>query len=100
MPKDKQSIIDDIEEHIERCGGTFGDWYVGISKDARTRLFTEHRVREKKDAWIYRKAASIEIAREVEAYFVGHRQTAGGTGGGDLDSKAAYAYKIAPHTQP
>ena len=100
MPKSKQKIIDDIESHIQKRGGDNSDWYVGISKDARDRLFNGHSVKEKKDVWIYRKASSSEVAREIEDYFVNTLNTDGGTGGGDETSDKVYAYKKARHTNP
>lgn len=100
MPKSKQEIIDDINAHIQRCGGNYSDWYVGISKDAKDRLFNGHSVREKKDPWIYRSASSSQTAREVEDYFVNTRGTNGGGSGGDNTSDMVYAYKKAVHTNP
>lgn len=100
MPKSKQEIIDDIKSHMQKRGGEYSDWYVGISKDAKDRLFNGHSVKEKKDVWIYRKAGSPQTAREVEDYFVNTLDTDGGTGGGDETSDMVYAYKKAKHTNP
>lgn len=100
MAKSKQEIIDDIKSHIQNRGGEYSDWYVGISKDAKDRLFNNHCVKEKKDVWIYRKASSSEVAREIEGYFVNTLNTSGGTGGGDESSDKVYAYKKARHTNP
>ena len=100
MVKSKQEIIDDIKSHIQKRGGENSDWYVGISKDARDRLFSDHSVKEKKDIWIYRKASSSQTAREIEDYFVNTVGTDGGTGGGDNSSDTVYAYKKARHTNP
>lgn len=100
MAKTKQQIIDDIKAHIRKGGGAYKDWYVGISKDARSRLFDGHNVREKGDWWIYRAASSSKIAREIEAYFVNTLGTDGGTGGGGADARQVYAYKKASHTDP
>ena len=97
--KSKQEITDDIESHIKKRGGEYSDWYVGISKSARDRLFNGHSVKEKKDVWILRKAKSSETAREVEDYFVNTLGTDGGTGGGDDTSDMVYAYKKAKHTK-
>ena len=100
MSKSKQEIIDEIRTHIQRCAGNYSAWYVGISKDAKDRLFNAHNIREKKDAWIFRTAISSQIAREVEEYFVNTLGTDGGTGGGDNTSDMVYAYKKAAHTNP
>ena len=58
MAKNRQEIIDDIKSHMQKRGGEYSDWYVGISKDAKDRLFNDHSVKEKKDVWIYRSASS------------------------------------------
>jgi len=95
----KQQIIDDVNEYIRERGGGYGAWYVGISIDARDRLFNGHKVREKGDSWIYRQANSSTTAREIEDHFVNTLGTDGGTGGGDYPHEV-YAYKKAPHTSP
>ena len=100
MAADKQTIIDEIEAHINKRGGSFIDWYVGITKNARDRLFTDHRVKEKGDCWIHQKANSSQIARDVEDYFVNSVGTDGGPGGGDDTADIVYAYKKAAHTKP
>ena len=100
MEKNKEEIIADINMHIKRCGGNYSDWYVGISKDARDRLFNAHKVREKKDAWIYRKASSSQIARDIEDHFVRILCTDGEIGGGDDKTDMVYAYKKGAHTHP
>jgi len=100
MSKSKQEIVDDIESHMQKNGGEYSDWYVGISKDAEDRLFNGHTVKEKSDVWIYRTADSSQSAREVEDHFVNTLDTDGGTGGGDETSDKVYAYKKAQHTNP
>lgn len=100
MAKSKQEIINDIKGHIQKGGGGYGAWYVGISKDARDRLFSDHKVKEKGDWWIYRQASSSKVAREIEDHFVNSLGTDGGTGGGDLTADIVYAYKKASRTDP
>lgn len=100
MTKSKQEIIDDINTHIRKSGGGYSVWYIGISKDAKDRLFNGHSVKEKKDAWIYRTASSSQVAREIEDYFVNTLNIGGDTGGGDNTSDMIYAYKKAVHTNP
>ena len=100
MTMGKQEIINAIKEYIVKGGGGYKAWYVGISKDARDRLFNEHKVREKDDLWIFRTASSSQVAREIEDYFVNTLGTDGATGGGDEAADKVYAYKKAPHTNP
>ena len=100
MAETKQEIISEIDSHIEDSGGGYSAWYVGVSKDARDRLFNQHGVKEKGDSWIYRAASSSKIAREVEAHLVDKLGTDGGSGGGDETATMVYAYKKARHTDP
>ena len=92
-------MIADIKGHIEGNGGRFSSWYVGIAADARDRLFDDHSVREEGDAWIFRRAQSSAIAREIENFFVDTKGTKGDPGGGDEKSRFVYAYKIKSHTR-
>jgi len=100
MIKTEQEIKQEIKEYMDKCGGSYSSWYVGISEDPETRLFTGHSVNKKTDNWIYRTASSSERAREIEAYFVYTLRTDGGPGGGDRDAKAVYAYRKNSHTNP
>jgi hypothetical protein len=100
MPDNKQEIIKAFEEHIQKGGGGYKSWYVGISSNARDRLFNQHKVQEKGDWWIHKTATSSQIAREIETYFVNIRGTDGGPGGGDENADMVYAYKKAAHTNP
>ena len=100
MASSKQGIIKRINAHIRQYGDSFRQWYVGISKDARSRLFSGHNVDEGGDPWIYDTAFSSQEARDVENYFVNSLGTDGGTGGGDYTSNQVYAYRRAVHTVP
>ncbi len=100
MTKDEQTIKDDIKGHISHCGGTYSAWYVGITETPRERVFQDHKVKEKTDAYIWRKAESANVAGNVEDYFVNTLCTDGGTGGGTDSSDFVYAYKKNSHTDP
>ncbi|MFZ0963163.1 MAG: hypothetical protein WAO35_20055 [Terriglobia bacterium] len=97
MAKDKISIVADIESYVGRNGNTYSQWYVGIASDARQRLFNDHAVKEKGDAWIYIPCGTSGVARAVERYFLSQGME-GGIGGGDDSSDHVYAYKIGSHT--
>ena len=90
-------IISDITNHIRECGGRYLDWYVGIASDPRKRLFEDHNVDEKNDAWIIRDAESEAMARKIEKYFL-DLGCKGAGGGGDYSTHYVYAYKINSHT--
>jgi len=100
MAQSKQSIINDIREHIEKGGGGYNAWYVGISRNARDRLFSGHKVKEKDDWWIYRQANSWNVAKEIKRHFVNNLGADGTASGGGEASDKVYAYRKAPHTAP
>ncbi|MDR4496483.1 MAG: hypothetical protein MRK02_00925 [Candidatus Scalindua sp.] len=91
-------IIQDIDNHIHKCGGVYSRWYIGIASDPRDRLFNDHKVEKNNDAWIIRDCGSEEAVRRVEKYFL-DRGCDGGTGGGDSATTYAYAYKKNAHTR-
>lgn len=92
------TIASEIDAYIKQHGGGYPAWYVGIAADPRERLFTDHKVREHGDAWIYRDAGSEAAARAVERAFL-NVGCQGGGGGGDNDTHYVYAYRIAAHTR-
>ena len=81
MTKTKEQIIHDIEYHVgwERDSEDFPHWYVGITANPEDRLFNDHNVnKDDKGDWIYRQAADVQVAREVERYFIEKHLTKGG----------------------
>lgn len=74
------------------------DWYIGIAKKPRERLFRDHNVSEQVDLWIYRQANSDTVAREIENFFLA-KGCKGGDGGGDHSTVYVYAYKITSKTR-
>ena len=100
MSNGKQEIIDDLKKYIQEKRGDYGLWYVGVSSNARNSLFSEHKVKEKEDFWIYKTALSSEIAREVEKYFLIVLGTDGLIGNGEETSRMVYTYRKTTHTDP
>lgn len=98
MTKNKEEIIQDIEDHMAKRGGDIDDWYVGVAAKPRERLFDDHSVDEDKGVWIHRRASSDRVARDIEKHFL-DKGAEGGTGGGNEDSTAVYAYKITRRTR-
>ncbi|MEW6738555.1 MAG: hypothetical protein ACOYU2_07405 [Nitrospirota bacterium] len=92
-------VIQEMDDHIKNNGGGYSSWYAGIASDPRKRLFNDHSVQEKGDAWIYRDCGSDIAARQVEEHFL-KKGCDGDTGGGDATTKYAYAYKRNSHTNP
>jgi hypothetical protein len=94
-----QEAIQKIENYIHQNGGQYSAWYAGIATYPRTRLFTDHGVAEKTDAWIYEDCLTDTSARKVEDYFLA-KGCDGDTGGGDSSTKYVYAYKKNSHSRP
>lgn len=99
MAKSKETVKQEIKEHIKSRGGAYSDWYVGIAADAGQRLFSDHNVHKENGCWIYPECESSAAAREVEEYFINILRTDGGTGGGDRSTKSVYAYKKTSSTK-
>ena len=97
MPQTNERIIQEIDSYIRREGSSYHNWYVGIAKDPRNRLFNEHNVSGV--WWIFCEAFSDTRAREVESFFLEQKGTQGGPGGGDKDSRFVYAYRITSTTK-
>lgn len=97
MACDKKTAISDIKSHVANSGGSYSHWYVGIAADAKGRLFNDHAVKERSDAWIYRQCTRSDVARAVEKHFLAQGMQ-GGSGGGYDESDYVYAYKVAGHT--
>jgi hypothetical protein len=95
--KSLNQIAQEIDDYINKSGGGYSSWYVGIASDPRIRLFNDHNVDEKNDYWIYRACGSDTSARKVEEYFI-NKGCKGGTGGGDYTTQSVYAYKIGRNT--
>jgi hypothetical protein len=100
MARSRTEIIDDIEAYVARCGGRFGEWYVGVTAAPKRSLFTKHLVREKGDPWIGRIAKDEFEARDIAEYFVGTRGTQGSLGTKAESEFYVYAYQRRPHTKP
>lgn len=88
----------EILNHVQGCGGAYAGWYVGIASSPRHRLFYDHNVDREYGAWIFRDCARTHEARAVEDYLLrlGMR---GGSGGGDRETKAVYAYRMTRFTR-
>ncbi len=100
MASSETQIKEDIRDYIAGWGSHYPNWYVGIATDPEQRLFGDHKVKRNSDYWIYRIASSADVARRVESYFVNTLGTDGGEGGGTKDSRAVYAYRKTPRTEP
>jgi hypothetical protein len=97
MAKLLNNIIMEILEFIYREGGNHKTWHIGITRDPRQRLFDDHQVDYRSDAWIWRTAASEGEALQIQSYFLEF-----GLAEGEEEwlpgACAVYAYR--KHTEP
>lgn len=98
--KARSEIIQDIEAHIAKNGGGWGDWFVGVTDRPKHALFSQHGLRATGDAWIARKAKDDLQAMEVRDYFRTVRKTKAQASAGSLDHVFVYAYRCKTHTKP
>lgn len=99
MAKNANTIIQEIHDHlINGCnGGNYSDYYVGITKDIKERLFGAHKVPTEGHCYIYREALNDTHARAIEKHYLDKGMQGGGSGG-DVESVYVYVYKISSVT--
>ena len=70
MPIYHEEMIEDIEAHIRKFGGGFGEWCVGAAKDSRGPFFRRHLASDLGDGLIYREAFTTSAAGQVLDHLV------------------------------
>ena len=96
---DTNRFYSEIINYIARAGGSYRQWYVGIATDPRSRLFVDHNVDERHDAWVYVDCGSHTQARAVESQLL-HLGCSGGDGGGSVTTRFVYAYRMTSGSRP
>lgn len=94
-----QQIVQEIASYIQSNGGSYHNWYAGITSDVDQRLFDDHVVDKKYDYWIFQTADSSDSARNAEDS-LHNLGCDGDSGGGDSGAVTVYAYKKNSHTNP
>ncbi len=87
----------EVKAFIDRARAPYPDWYVGIAADPDERI-SEHGLRDN-DWYIVRRLDSADAARRLEDILL-KLGCEGGTGGGDEETTAVYAYWKRGHTTP
>ena len=70
MPINHDEIVEEIEGHIRKFGGGFGEWCVGTAKDSRGPFFRRHLAADLGDGLIYREAFTTSAADQVIDHLV------------------------------
>ena len=91
MPIIKQEIIDEIKSHIQRHGGEYSAWHVGVCTNIRDKLSGQTKAKE--GLLISRQAYSSYVAAEVLDYFVNKLGTDGSIGADNDTADIIYAYR-------
>lgn len=99
MAKTAQQTLNEIVAHIRKQGGSYSEWYCGITSDIESRLYDDHKVPKKKHWSITRICATANNARAVEKALL-KLGCDGGPGGGDEDAAWVYAYLKTSITNP
>jgi len=73
MPINHDEIIDEIERHIRKFGGGFGEWCVGTAKDSRGQFFRRHLAADLGDGLAYREAFTTDAAQAVVDHLMNNR---------------------------
>jgi hypothetical protein len=63
-------IVSEMKEYVSGWSARYSEWCVGVTENAKQRLFEDYHIIEKNDAWIYRAASSSNVARKIELYFI------------------------------
>jgi hypothetical protein len=95
--KSRSDIIGDIEDFVDRNGGNFGEFFIGCTGAPKQMLFTQHKLKDKGDAWISRLAKDELDAHDVVEYFRssrGAKVRKKDVSGNDL---YVYAFKVKSH---
>jgi hypothetical protein len=94
MANTYNQIIQDIDEHLQKSKkGYYSDFYIGTTKDIKSRLFEYHNVPTSRHWYIYRTATDEDTARKVEKHYLDLGMRGNG-GDGDSESNIVYCYEI------
>ena len=97
VTQSEQSIVGEINAHVQQSGLPNSSWYVGVTSNVDERLFGYHRVPRQNHWFIWRRAINHVAARNIEAAY--HRAGCKGSGGGgDHSAVIVYAYVITNYT--
>ena len=94
-----QNIIDAFVKFIHDYGETYYQWYIGITADPEKRLFNDHMVNRKNDAWKYENTGSEKNARTIEKYLIDKFGAQGDIASDNSSATYIYAYRISDTTK-
>lgn len=86
-------IIRDIKKYIEKYGGEYADWRIGLRKSSRQRFLDMQFVMFKSHLGIIRQSASSQEAKEILKHFVDKCRLALDIPEVECDGDMVYVYK-------
>ncbi len=92
----EKPTITKIKSHIEKRGGVFKSWFVGIGEHARMEL-KRHGVKRKGDCWIFVRANSTSVAESVRSHL---EEALGVLTQDGKRGDYVYAYRLSLNTKP
>ncbi|MGA3324106.1 MAG: hypothetical protein ABSF45_06505 [Terriglobia bacterium] len=69
----REELIEEIESHIRKSGGRFGEWSIGTAKDCGGPFFQRHLAADLGDGLAYREAFTTTAAQAVVDHLVNDR---------------------------
>ena len=98
MPINHDEIIEEIEGHIRKFEGGFGEWCVGTAKDSRGPFFRRHLAADLGDGLAYREAFTTTAAQAVVDHLVNDRGLAFDRDSVPEPGKIVFVYRQARDT--
>ncbi len=92
----RDTVYNKIVRHINRNGGTFSQWYCGITNNPDHTLFVRHNV-ARNSAYFHKECFTEGSSRDTERRLLA-RGCDGGGGGGGIRSVHVYVYRITQNT--
>lgn len=92
-PLSQQEAVQAVVDHVDRCGGDYTDWYVGVASEPERTLFEYHLV-EPRGQYMYCRLASFADAQEAAKRCQMQLGTKTGMSFGLRDAIFLYAYRM------
>ena len=100
LSKFEQPIVNDIVDIVNKAGGHFDLFYVGITRDPSRSLFIKHKVSEINGIYNYYRIPNYEVAYRIKEYCIRTLGMDGLMGVDGFESTHVYIFMKTPDTSP